>query len=505
MGAATGPTYDYEAPVRVMVVPQALQLAPGEARALSVEVRAASGDLLPAAVQWSVDSAGIAEVSPTGEVRGLRAGTARVIARVGVVSGTADVTVLPRAPANVTITPDSIEIFTPESRMLSALVHDTAGNPLPVPVQWTSSDASVVVVDTAGRISGVAPGVATIEARAGDARAVAVVRVLAPLGLEFPVLGVLNHDFYYTNHVDHQPSYGGRLDFHCGPRTYDGHAGTDIVLRNFALMDQGVPVVAAAPGRVIAVRDGLPDRNKSWDVGGGLGNYVVIEHRDGFRTYYGHLQRNSIRVTPGQVVEAGERLGNVGSSGMSDMPHLHIELRRNGEVIDPFAGPCGATFSHWAAPHPYDDSLRLIDSGITAVPLNLDVVKDPPPQVSVFRTSDRRVYVWIQLLNVRAGTTTRFELYRPNGTLFRTFSQHHHSFFSMSWWWFWHDIPGYLTQPGTWRVVVWNDDSRLGEVTFDLVTDTYAEQAVAAAPGPAGPSGGAAGNGFGSPHPHAVR
>src|SRR5690606_25785947 len=156
----------------------------------------------------------------------------------------------------------------------------------------------------------------------------AVVRVLAPLGLEFPVLGVLNRDFYYTNHVDHQPSHG-RLDFRCGPRTYDGHAGTDIVLRNFALMDLGVPVMAAAPGRVIAVRDGLPDRNKNWNAGGGLGNYVIIEHRDGFRTYYGHLQRNSIRVTPGQVVEAGAHLGNVGSSGMSDMPHLHIELRRN--------------------------------------------------------------------------------------------------------------------------------------------------------------------------------
>ncbi|HEY8469856.1 MAG TPA: hypothetical protein VIL18_09445, partial [Longimicrobiales bacterium] len=98
-------------------------------------------------------------------------------------------------------------------------------------------------------------------------------------------------------------------------------------------------------------------------------------------------------------------------------------------------------------------------------------------------------------------TTTRFELYRPNGTLFRTFSQHHHSFFSMSWWWFWHDIPGYLTKPGTWRVVVWNDDTRLGEVTFEIVADTQADRAVAAATGPDAASGGAAGSGFASPHP----
>jgi len=503
-GAATGPAYNYGTPVRVTVVPRTLELTAGEVRALSVEVHNASGDPLPLAVQWSVDSAGIAEVSPTGEVRGLRAGKTRVIARAGAVSGSAEVTVLPRAPASITITPDSIEIFTPESRTLSALVYDPDGNPLSVPVHWRSSDVSVVIVDTAGTISGVAPGVATIEARAGDVRAVAVVRVLAPLGLEFPVVGVLNQDFYFTNHVDHQPS-PGRRDFSCGPRTYDGHTGTDIVLRNFALMDLGVPVVAAAPGRVVAVRDGLPDRNKSWNLGGGLGNYVVIEHRDGFRTYYGHLQRYSIRVTAGQVVEAGARLGNVGSSGMSDMPHLHFELRRNGEVVDPFAGPCGATFSHWAAPYPSDDSLRLIHLGVTDVPLNLSVVKDPPSEVRVFRTSDPRLYVWVQLLNVRAGTTTRFELYRPNGTLFRTFSQHHHSFYGMSWWWFWHDIPGYLTRPGTWRAVVWNDDTRLGEVTFEIVADSQADRAVAAATGPDAPSGGAAGNGFASPHPDANR
>src|SRR5690606_6782618 len=81
VGAATGPAYNYETPVRVTVVPQALQLAPGEARALTGEVRNASGDALAAAVEWSADSAGIVEVSTTGEVRGLRAGTTRVIAR----------------------------------------------------------------------------------------------------------------------------------------------------------------------------------------------------------------------------------------------------------------------------------------------------------------------------------------------------------------------------------------------------------------------------------------
>src|SRR5690606_3156317 len=115
---------------------------------------------------------------------------------------------------------------------------------------------------------------------------------------------------------------------------------------------------------------------------------------------------------PGQEVEAGTILGDVGSSGLSDMPHLHIEFQRNGAVVDAFAGPCGAAFTHWAAPHDYQDHLALIDAGVTDVNVDLDVVKDPPPRVQVFRTTDPRIYIWIQLHNVSAGTMTHFELYQ---------------------------------------------------------------------------------------------
>src|SRR5690606_35815980 len=309
-------------------------------------------------------------------------------------------------PASIVVKPGFVEIFTPESRQLTAEVRDAGGKLLSVPVEWTSSNGAVVAVDAAGRIAGRGAGGATVEARAGEARGTAAVRVVAPMDFGFPLLGTLNEDFYYTFYVDLRPASGFQ-DFRCGPKAYDGHTGTDIVLPNFALMDRGVRIVAAAPGRVIFVQDGLPDRNKSWDAGGGLGNHVVIEHRDGFRSYYGHMRRNSIVVAPGQEVEAGTPLGDVGSSGMSDMPHLHIEFRRDGAVVDAFAGPCGAAFTHWAAPHDYQDALALIDAGVTSVTVDLDVVKDPPPPVHAFRTTDPRIYIWIQLHNVRAGTTTR--------------------------------------------------------------------------------------------------
>src|SRR5690606_21823695 len=110
-----------------------------------------------------------------------------------------------------------------------------------------------------------------------------------------------------------------------------------------------------------------------------------------------------------------------------------------------------------------------------------------------------RIYVWIQLHNVRAGTTTHFELYRPDGELHRTFTTTHASFFSMSWWWFWHDIPGYLTEPGTWRVVFRNDETLLGELDFELVAGAPSApgEPAAARPSPPGPPWGTAGGGLG--------
>jgi murein DD-endopeptidase MepM/ murein hydrolase activator NlpD len=65
----------------------------------------------------------------------------------------------------------------------------------------------------------------------------------------------------------------------------------------------------------------------------GYGNYVVIGHPDGFVTLYGHL--NSAAVHEGQVVHQGEIIGQEGSTGLSTGPHLHFEIRHNGEFVDP--------------------------------------------------------------------------------------------------------------------------------------------------------------------------
>ena len=66
---------------------------------------------------------------------------------------------------------------------------------------------------------------------------------------------------------------------------------------------------------------------------GSYGNTVVVDHGGGRSTVYGHLSR--MTVSDGQTVSTGQRIGSIGSSGLSTGPHLHFEVRINGRAVDP--------------------------------------------------------------------------------------------------------------------------------------------------------------------------
>jgi murein DD-endopeptidase MepM/ murein hydrolase activator NlpD len=66
---------------------------------------------------------------------------------------------------------------------------------------------------------------------------------------------------------------------------------------------------------------------------GGFGNCIMIRHGNGFETLYGHLSK--ILVSVGQKVDIGQQIGRVGSTGRSTGPHLHYEVHRNGQQINP--------------------------------------------------------------------------------------------------------------------------------------------------------------------------
>lgn len=137
-------------------------------------------------------------------------------------------------------------------------------------------------------------------------------------------------------------------DYRCGPLSYDDHGGTDIRVRTMAEMEAGVAVIAAAPGVVKGLRDGMADVNVSRigrDALGGrdAGNGVVIDHGNGWETQYSHLKRGSLQVRQGQQVERGTPLGEIGLSGNTEFPHVDFALRHNGITLDPFTGRAEAT------------------------------------------------------------------------------------------------------------------------------------------------------------------
>lgn len=70
---------------------------------------------------------------------------------------------------------------------------------------------------------------------------------------------------------------------------------------------------------------------------GGLGNYIQIDHGNGYVTGYAHLQNGGIGVQIGQSVGPGQHIGNAGTTGTSTGCHLHLILRENGAAIDPLA------------------------------------------------------------------------------------------------------------------------------------------------------------------------
>ncbi|MFL5295270.1 MAG: M23 family metallopeptidase [Phenylobacterium sp.] len=149
---------------------------------------------------------------------------------------------------------------------------------------------------------------------------------------------------FVQNYVDRDAGPGA-LDFRCGHRTYDKHDGTDIRILDMAAQRAGVDVLAAAAGRVVAVRDGVPDISIRAPgapsvAGHECGNRVGLALGSGWIIDYCHLAQGSPRVKVGDMVAVGQPLGRVGLSGQTEFPHLHFSVRHDNAVVDPFsAGP----------------------------------------------------------------------------------------------------------------------------------------------------------------------
>lgn len=94
-------------------------------------------------------------------------------------------------------------------------------------------------------------------------------------------------------------------------------------------VDVGIPV-----GNAVYASDSGTVTWAGWNVWG-YGNLIVIDHGNGFVTYYAHL--SGINVYPGQYVYQGNYIGATGNTGRSTGPHIHFEIRYNNVLLDPLA------------------------------------------------------------------------------------------------------------------------------------------------------------------------
>ena len=94
---------------------------------------------------------------------------------------------------------------------------------------------------------------------------------------------------------------------------------------------EGMDFTAKMGTPVFASGDGIVSRADN--TASGFGNHIVIRHGFGYETLYAHLSRYKARV--GQYVKRGDIIGYVGSTGRSEAPHLHYEVHKNGDVVNP--------------------------------------------------------------------------------------------------------------------------------------------------------------------------
>lgn len=120
------------------------------------------------------------------------------------------------------------------------------------------------------------------------------------------------------------PVNGARISSNYGTRIHPitgvrkKHTGVDMAA------PQGTDIHAAEGGIVIVA--------EWWS---GYGNTVIIDHGGDVWTLYGHIRNGGIKVEKGQQVKKGEKIAEVGSTGNSTGPHLHFEVRINGNPVDP--------------------------------------------------------------------------------------------------------------------------------------------------------------------------
>ena len=245
--------------------------------------------------------------------------------------------------------------------------------------------------------------------------------------LRLPVACEIGRSCFIQKHMDHDPSPAMR-DYQCGAQGEDGHDGTDFRLPNMLAQQAGVDVVAAADGKVASTREGVPDavvtqetRDKISQIG--CGNAVVIDHGQGWRTAYCHMAKGSLTVRSGREVKAGEKIGRIGLSGLTEFPHLHFTLLKDGKPVDPFAygapeQSCGGGKSLWEASLQRQLAYQagtVLNKGFAPGPVTMEAIEAGTAEQETPTTRSPALVAFVRVINLKGGDVPILTLFGPDG------------------------------------------------------------------------------------------
>ncbi|KRB42007.1 M23 family metallopeptidase [Phenylobacterium sp. Root700] len=285
-----------------------------------------------------------------------------------------------------------------------------------------------------GLIAGCAPAADSSaqasRAPAPPARTPAAASTAAGLALAFPVDCQIGKTCEVQNYMDRDPGPGAK-DYRCGTETYESHGGVDIRLLDMAAQQAGVNVLAAAPGRVSRLRDGVADISvktvgSAAVSGQECGNGVVIDHGGGWETQYCHLANGSVVVKVGDTTTTGQPIARVGLSGNTEYPHLHITTRRAGTTVDAFApnlaaGACaarGAGDGLWrpdaASAMAYKPG-AVLNAGFAAAPVTMETIE--AGGIAGPTTTSTALIAYVRAINLQGGDVQELVVKGPDGSV----------------------------------------------------------------------------------------
>ncbi len=239
----------------------------------------------------------------------------------------------------------------------------------------------------------------------------------------FPVGDRYRLDVATQYYADVDPRTTHTIDFAGNAFARAEGTGWNIRAANFRAQDQGIPILAAAAGTVMETVDGNFDRETNI-FSSANSNYVTIDHGNGWRTTYSSLARDSITVSVGQTVRAGEIIGNMGASGPTAGSQLYFLMTRNGMPIEPM----------WAAGQYFlDPSTVTYQEDLVPTVLDAVMTRNEPSshqwasglaeQSHFFGHTGSSATLAVSLSHLRQGDIYTFEFLEPDGTVAASYDQ----------------------------------------------------------------------------------